>query len=60
MAGRGRPKTENPLVFKTIGLTVEQWDWLYLWFPTGNRTDRMKELFERAMKFWPGGPGKFR
>lgn len=56
---KGRPRSSNPLIFKTVGLTREQWDWLELWFPSGNPTDRLSSLLERATKFWPLGPFKF-
>jgi hypothetical protein len=57
---RGRPKADNPLIFKSLGLTAAQWEWLGLWFPGGNPTEQIRELFERSVKFWPSGPGKFR
>lgn len=57
---RGRPRDPNALVFHTVGLTREQWEWLTLWMPEGNRTDQVKELFDRARKFWPKGPAVFR
>ena len=57
---KGRPASSNPMVFYTIGMTAEQWAWLELWHPGGNRTDQMKDLLYRAQKFWPAGPAKFR
>lgn len=57
---RGRPKTKNPLLFKTVGLTADQWTWLELWFPGGSPTAQLQELFSRSLKFWPGGPSVFR
>lgn len=56
----GRPKSEDSLVFVTVGLTRAQWSWLQLWFPTGSITDALRGLVERAVRFWPGGPFKFR
>ena len=57
---RGRPRSPDSLVFVTVGLTPTQWAWLRLWFPTGSPTDQLRALFERALKFWPAGPGRFR
>lgn len=57
---RGRPLSSDKLIFKTIGLTKSQWEWLSLWNGGGNKTVHIRELFERAMKFWPKGPYKFR
>jgi hypothetical protein len=56
----GRPRSKDPLIFKSIGLTASQWEWLQLWFPTGNVTDQLKALHERAVKFWPSGPNRFK
>lgn len=58
--GRGRPKSQNPLVFKSVGLTAEQWSWMDLWFPGGSPTAQLQAVMERALKFWPGGPHVFR
>lgn len=55
-----RPKSTNPLVTRSVCLTAEQWAWLDLWFPGGNFSFCLRELFDRAMKFWPSGPSKFR
>lgn len=57
---RGRPKTKNPLVFRTVGLTEDQWQWLNLWLPGASPTAQLQELFGRSVKFWPGGPAVFR
>ena len=56
---RGRPSSPDSLVFFTVGLTRSQWEWLRLWMPTGSRTDALRELFTRSMKFWPLGPSVF-
>lgn len=56
---RGRPSSPDSLVFFTVGLTLTQWQWLQLWMPSGSRTDAIRELFIRAMKFWPLGPSVF-
>ncbi|CAH2032098.1 hypothetical protein [Trichlorobacter ammonificans] len=56
---RGRPKSADPLIFKTVGLTQAQWDWLSLWAFTGNPSRLLSELLDRAMKFWPAGPFLF-
>ena len=55
-----RPKSANPLVFRTVGLTASQWDWLDTWFPGGSPTSALSDLFLRAVKFWPSGPARFR
>ncbi len=52
----GRPKSSDPLVFVTVGLTRSQWQWLSLWLPGASPTSALRELFSRSMKFWPGGP----
>lgn len=58
---RGRkPIGNKKLQFKTIGLTAEQWEWLEKWLPGRSPTAQARELFERARKFWPAGPNKFR
>jgi len=56
----GRPKSKNPLIFKTVGLTAAQWEWLDLWFPSASPTSQLAELFRRAFKFWPSGPNRFK
>lgn len=57
---RGRPKKGNSLRFKTVGMTDEDWRWLSLWMPGASPTSQLAELVERAKKFWPAGPTKFR
>lgn len=57
---RGRKPSENPLIFKTVGLTVAQWAWLELWHPRASVTRQLSALFERSLKFWPAGPFVFR
>lgn len=56
---RGRKPSPDSLVFKTVGLTPDQWRWLELWFPSSSPTSQLQELFNRAMKFWPAGPFAF-
>lgn len=56
---RGRPRSDNPLVFKTVGLTDAQWQWLSLW-SKASPTAALRDLFDRASKFWPAGPARFR
>lgn len=56
---RGRPKSDNPLIFKSVGLTAEQWEWLDLWFLGGSPTDKLRSLLKRAVRFWPLGPSAF-
>jgi hypothetical protein len=58
--GAGRKKSPDALVFKTVGLTQAQWDWLALWLPGGSITSQFRSLLDRAMKFWPSGPTRFR
>jgi hypothetical protein len=57
---RGRPKTESPLIFHSVGLTADQWAWLALWMPNRSTTAQLRELINRAFKFWPAGPSRFR
>ena len=57
---RGRKPIAEPLVFKTVGLTQKQWDWLSLWLPNSSSTSQLRILFERCLKFWPSGPAFFR
>lgn len=57
---RGRPCSKNPQRYKTVGITEEQWQWLERWRPGGSPSDQLRELLDRAMKFWPGGPAVFR
>jgi hypothetical protein len=57
---RGRKRSLDPLVFKTIGLTRAQWAWLDLWLPGHSATAQFRLLFIRCLQFWPGGPGRFR
>ena len=55
----GRPCVADPLIFKTVGLTAGQWQWLSLWI-NSNPSVQLRELFSRAQKFWPSGPYRFR
>ena len=55
-----RPKSANPLVFRTVGLTAAQWRWLDLWLLSASPTAQLRELFDRAVKFWPSGPHRFK
>lgn len=54
--GTKRPKK---LYFYTVGLAEEEWGWLEKWMEPDvenrTRTDLMRELFARAMIFWPEG-----
>lgn len=56
----GRPKSGDPLIYRTVGLTADQWRWLALWHESNNPGAQLRELLERAVKFWPGGPRVFR
>lgn len=58
--GSGRKKKDDTLQWKTVGLTPEQWLWLSTWMPTGSPSNQLRELLERAEKFWPAGPSRFR
>lgn len=55
----GRPADANPYIFASVGLTQAQWEYLSLWFPTGNISQALRFLIERAIKFWPAGPFVF-
>lgn len=56
----GRPRSKDPLVFKTVGFTESQWEYISLWLPSGSPTEQLRSLLERCLKFWPSGPGRFR
>jgi hypothetical protein len=56
----GRPRLKSPFIYHSVSLTQEQWNFIMLWFPTGNPSQALRELLERAVKFWPSGPGRFR
>ena len=58
-SGAGRKKSESSKVFKSVGLTAAQWEWLDLWLPGGSPSAQMAEVVERSQKFWSAGPGKF-
>ena len=57
--GTSKPDSK---MFKTVGLTSAQWAWLEQWAISDveNPTECLGELVDRAMKFWPSGPNKFR
>ena len=57
---RGRKKSPDPLIFKSVGLTSAQWDWLELWQRGASPSHLLRSLLDRAIKFWPSGPTKFR
>lgn len=56
----GRPADPNPYIFHSVGLTQKQWEFVALWFPTGNPSNCIRSLIDRALKFWPAGPARFR
>lgn len=58
-AGAGRKKSSTSKIFHTVGLTAAEWEFLGKWF-SGNKTGQLRELIERAQKFWPAGPSRFR
>lgn len=55
----GRPSDPDPYIFASVGLTRSQWEYLSLWFPTGNISQALRALLERSVKFWPAGPFVF-
>lgn len=56
----GRPADDDPYIFHSVGLTQSQWEFISLWFPTGNPSQALRELIKRSLKFWPAGPARFR
>lgn len=56
----GRKKDPNKLQFASYGLRPDRLAWLELWFPGGSPTDQLNALIDRAIRFWPSGPGRFR
>jgi hypothetical protein len=56
----GRPADVDPYIFHSVGLTRSQWEFIALWFPSGNPSSALRSLLDRAVKFWPGGPFVFR
>lgn len=57
--GAGRKKSADSKSFHTVGLTPDEWEYLSHW-SSGNKADQLRELLDRARKFWPSGPAKFR
>lgn len=59
---RGRPPLPEGerMEGERVYLRPDDWRWLERWLPGGNPSEQMRELFERARKFWPGGPSRFR
>ncbi len=55
----GRPRLSDPYITHPVCLTRAQWDFVMLWFPTGNPSQALRFLLDRAMKFWPAGPFAF-
>jgi hypothetical protein len=60
--GAGRPPLpeDQKVIGESVYLTSAEWAWLELWMPGGNRSEQVRELLERARKFWPSGPARFR
>jgi hypothetical protein len=58
---RGRPvgtKTvsdADALNGRTVYLSASSWDWLAKWH-AGNESAQLRAVFDRAERFWPGGP----
>ena len=55
----GRNADPDPYIFHSVGLNQIQWEYLSLWFPTGNPSTALRALLDRAIKFWPLGPSVF-
>lgn len=49
----GRRPLENPLLFKCVGLTQDQWDWLASFNPGASPSVQFRELIEKSRKMWP-------
>lgn len=58
--GPGRPRSSNPIIKHTVGLTAAQWEWLEKWLPGASPSEQLREALNRSMRFWPGGPHVFR
>lgn len=58
--GAGRKPTGKAKTFRSVGLSESEWAYLELWQTGASPSDQLRELLERAMKFWPSGPAKFR
>ena len=59
---RGRPLgsvKKDSYIYITIGLRPVHWVWLGLWHE-GTVSDQIRALLDRALKFWPAGPNRFR
>lgn len=56
---RGRPRSADPLHRISVRLNSREVEWLSLW-SDDSPTTQIRDLLERAMKFWPAGPYKFR
>lgn len=48
---RGRPRSDNPLLFHSVGLTRSEWEWLANFFPSGSKTDQLSEFVRWGQKF---------
>jgi hypothetical protein len=57
---RGRPPAINPGKRISVYLNSQEAAFLSLWSTDGSPSTQFKDLLERAMKFWPAGPGRFR
>lgn len=57
---RGRPRQSDSKLSFGVALRPDQWAYLDLWFPGAKPTAQVEALLERAVKFWPAGPGRFR
>jgi hypothetical protein len=57
---KGRPSNPDSKVFRNVGLRPAEWEYLSMWFDSTNPSMQVSELINRAVRFWPSGPLKFR
>lgn len=56
----GRPSSPDSLVPVSVRLSHDQIKFLSLWTDNDCISLQLRDCLERAMKFWPAGPNKFR
>jgi len=56
---RGRKPSTDSFVTVSVCLTPEQLSYVKMWFPSGNLSQALRFLLDRAIKFWPLGPFVF-
>lgn len=55
--GRGRPRKSDAYVYRSVGLSPAEWEYLSTWAAAGSSPSSMlRELLERSAKMWPVGP----